>query len=142
MTQLANSMKRRTLAVLVCLLLLGVVATTWIISYPSLKQSQVLVLGHQVSVAIREYVNGHDGAWPKSWDDLKSNLHHDDLAPYPGSFADEIDVDFSADPRFLAQQSPDEFTAIKPRSWVVSDCSDYWELESLIDSLRKWHGPN
>ena len=90
---------------------------------------------------IDEHVTSHDGAWPRSWADLEA------LPPRerPGMFdwpqesakvQQYVAVDFSADPQRLAQQSVDEFDAVRPIG-PYYPFKDYGGIKALIEHVRE-----
>src|SRR5262245_8717790 len=67
---------------------------------------------------IDEHVTSHDGTWPRSWAELETLPPREwAMFAWPQDSAkvqQYAAVDFSADPKQLAQQSIDEFDAVRP----------------------------
>jgi len=81
--------------------------------------------------ATQKYVEGHEGAWPTQWADLKVTNHQ--------RLKDRVKIDFAADPGKLAQDDKLLSAAITP----VSGSSNLVEgqLEGLKIVLMKYHAP-
>ncbi|MEK6237152.1 MAG: hypothetical protein N2C14_20785, partial [Planctomycetales bacterium] len=87
-----------------------------------------------VKQACYQYIEQHDGAWPRSWDDLRKVGPEFD---YEG-LSRNVSVDFDADPRVLASQTPASFKAVQPKE----PCFEHdHHLLQLIDLLKKYHKP-
>ncbi len=97
---------------------------------------------HVTPNVVEAYVNENNGAWPDSWEALKSGpqpvvfLQHDSI-DYEIVLR-KITIDFDADPAQLAQQIPANFTAIRPIN-PVYDYSDDYGIAQLIQTLKKYH---
>lgn len=110
----------------------------------SLVRSHKLVLGRVVTGMVREYVEKNQGKWPRSWHDVATI---DPGEPFNGprsveTMQSRVTIDFEADPTKLAQQPVEEFVAIRPRGAVMDAAyRDYWQVESLLETLRKHHPP-
>jgi hypothetical protein len=107
--------------------------------------SHEAVCGKVLTTWVGDYVDAHDGQWPKQWEDLLETPCRG-----PGSFAADpasalqtlktrCEMDFNVDPKQLAQQSAAEFTAIRPRVNRGVDHRDYWGVNELLETLRKYH---
>jgi hypothetical protein len=90
-----------------------------------------------VILLVDQYIKDRGGEWPARWADLEKAEVPPDAPPRPGSWPevrDQVAIDFKADPAALARQTPEEFTAIRPRG----DCKDYREeVETLLATLRR-----
>jgi hypothetical protein len=122
-------------------LIIAIGAAYWLFVYQPLKRSQVLVLGQQATRCVQNYVDEHEGKWPHSWADLDQELLNFTNAEKLNrtSYEQEILIDFDANPDSLADQAADDFVAIRPYRGFVVSYRDYWEIQNLISTLRKWH---
>jgi hypothetical protein len=86
----------------------------------------------QVHQATGEYIEQSNGQWPRSWNDLRALRPDTDF----DWVAERVKIDFNANPRRIAGQTPGEFTAIVPDQpcFVYDD-----QVQSLIDTLKKYH---
>jgi hypothetical protein len=87
---------------------------------------------------VHDYIVDHEGAWPRSWEDLEGMASREvGMFEWPADKEEVwryVSVDFTADPDVLATQSVREFTAIQP----LGPCYSYDpEIESLLKTLRK-----
>ena len=80
-----------------------------------------------------EFVETNNGDWPASWDDLSSIAPSNDY----DWVEQHIEYDFDANPAELARLTPDRFNAIKNKRRNLDFDS---EIQSLIDTLKKFHG--
>lgn len=78
-----------------------------------------------------EYLRAHNGEWPKSDEDIEKYSKG-----RPG-FSDLVTIDFTADPRALAQQSREEFTAIQLKE---PRYRNWYGFRELFAVLREYHG--
>lgn len=87
---------------------------------------------------VENYVETHDGQWPESWEDLERLPETGEwYEPMNFELAREVaSIDFNADVKELAQQSPEQFTAIKPRKPVLDYRSDP-RVTSLLETIRR-----
>jgi hypothetical protein len=85
----------------------------------------------QVHQATVEYIEQSNGQWPRSWNDLRALRPDTDF----DWVAERVKVDFNADPKRIAGQTPEEFTAIVPDQpiFVYDDM-----VQTLIDVLKKY----
>ena len=78
------------------------------------------------------FVESNNGDWPSSWDDL--------AALQPGIdyewVAQHIEYDFNANPKDLAESTPETFDAIQNKSQYYDFTI---EIQTLIDTLREFH---
>lgn len=89
---------------------------------------------------VREYVVDHQGAWPRSWEDLEQlPAREKGMFRWPLD-AEEVrryvSVDFAAEPDKLATQSVDQFDAIQP----IGPCylyKHYSNVPRLLDAIRQ-----
>jgi len=83
-------------------------------------------------LATIDFVEANDGKWPKSWDDLRSMRPETNFS----WVADHITYDFSADPRAITANTPENFSAIVPAEpcFPISH-----RVEVLLDVLKKYH---
>ena len=128
------------LAILMCLAFAGFAAYR---GQQSLVHSHTLVTGRVATGMVQEYVETHDGRWPTSWEALATvdpgePWNHDSPRISP-SIPQRVVIDFAADPAQLARQSKAEFTAIRPAKASPGDHRDYWQIETLLETLRKHH---
>lgn len=89
---------------------------------------------------VREYVIDHQGAWPRSWEDLE-RLPPRQRAMFQWPADSEavqryVSVDFRADPKKLATESLEQFVAIQPRG-PCYPYNHYPEIAELLDAIRK-----
>jgi hypothetical protein len=89
--------------------------------------------------AVAEYLDKHNGAWPRSWKELEQSSSQMGEAYRFAGGSDKIQefvaFDFNADPDRLAQQTDDEFAAIKP---VGPRFESYRiEVPFLLETLRR-----
>jgi hypothetical protein len=94
---------------------------------------------------VTAHVRAHHGKWPRSWSDLERQ-HPEGryLFRWPEDVAtvrEYVTVDFEADPVVVAQQSKDEFAAVRP----VGPSFSYrgrWQLEALLAAVREFQAPS
>jgi hypothetical protein len=89
---------------------------------------------------LHDHVTLHDGKWPRGWSDLE------DLRPrrwamfhWPEDSSrvqQYVQVDFSADPQRIAEQSVEEFDAVRPIGPYYS-FKDRGGVEALLKTLRE-----
>ncbi len=114
---------RRVLRMLLLFLLVGAVIAAGCIYVgvsTSVHAEKALHATNEVCNLMTEYVQQHNGAWPRSWHEFEQLS----LPPNKYSFyhwpedskrlQEFVAIDFAADPEQLAKQSVDEFDAIKP----------------------------
>jgi hypothetical protein len=91
---------------------------------------QAFFNAHQATL---DYIQQNDGKWPKSWEDLRAVRPESDFE----WVAEHVSFDFSADPKQIATQTPNTFTAIVPDKpcYFIDD-----EVQQLIDVLAKHYG--
>jgi hypothetical protein len=113
-----------------------------------LVRSHQMVMGRVATEMVTEYVEEHEGEWPRSWHDVATI---DPGPPFnePGrksiveTMQSRLIIDFQADPATLAQQPVEEFVAIRPRGADMELAyRDYWNVKSLLETLRKHHPPS
>jgi hypothetical protein len=128
------------LAILTCLAFAGFAAYQ---GQLALVHSHTLVTGRVATDMVQKYVETHNGRWPSSWEALATvnpgepwNHSSPQISP---SIQQRVAIDFAADPAQLARQSKAEFTAIRPAKAPPGDYRDYWQIESLLGTLRKYH---
>jgi hypothetical protein len=122
-------------AAVVCLAIVAIAAAY--VARDSLLRSQAAVMGKYATSAVCEYVAEHDGDWPSQWSDLEPHM--------PDQFSVEsiakiIAIDFHADPKRLARQSVDQFTAIRPAGCYGAsywDLKEYWGVPRLLELLDR-----
>jgi hypothetical protein len=102
----------------------------------SLVHSHTAVTGRIATGLVKDYVETHEGRWPRSWEDLAKMERDTEWIPV---IKQRVVIDFAADPARLARQQKDEFTAIRPVKAPFGSYNDYWETESLLETLRKHH---
>jgi hypothetical protein len=107
----------------------------------SLVRSHTLVMGRFATDMTRQYVDQHNGQWPRSWEDLDTIEPPIANGSPINSFRQRLHFDFDADPAQLARQKASEFTAIRPIGWLSPEYRDYWQVEALLETLRKHHPP-
>jgi hypothetical protein len=137
--------KRRGLQILLCLVLVVIAGVGWCL-YQAIDTAfhaeMALHATNEACDLTNRYVLEHDGAWPRSWDDLKQiNCPPGtyNVFPWPESSAriqQFVTIDFAADPDQLAKQSVDEFEAIKPIG-PYFHYKIYGFVSSLLESLQK-----
>lgn len=90
---------------------------------------------------IDEHVTSHDGTWPRSWAELEALPPRD----RPGMFTwpqdskrvqQYVAVNFSADHERLAQQSVDEFDAVRPIGPYYA-FKDRGGVKALLEHIRQ-----
>jgi hypothetical protein len=80
-----------------------------------------------------DYVASHNGKWPESWQSLEKlpsyrPFHH---------LQEMVIIDFDADLKVLAEQSAEQFTAIRPQG----DCFPYkhrYQVEKLLATIKEY----
>ncbi len=123
-------------------LLGGAVAVYY--GYRAIKATQDAYAVEWVAGMVIEYMETHDGAWPRNWEDLRTPYETcAQRAGGPWSFEklrDRVDVDWGADPAQLAT-APDigaepPFKVI----WLRSGRQTHWESQEpnrmILDYLR------
>ncbi|MCO6044433.1 hypothetical protein NG895_11000 [Aeoliella sp. ICT_H6.2] len=87
---------------------------------------------------IKQHVETHDGAWPGSWADLeKITPPRSSIYEWPADLQQvqqRVEVDFAADPRQIAQQTPEEFKAVLPIGYYYT-YKDKGSVQALIDAV-------
>ncbi len=83
------------------------------------------------------------GEWPRSWDEIRACLKEQTISDRTEEELVEmvqayIAIDFQADARVIAGQTVKEFDSIRTLGKRGVDCRDYWQVETLIDSLQIW----
>jgi hypothetical protein len=89
-----------------------------------------------------EYVAQHDGEWPRTWADLEQLPPKQNMFEWPTDSREVqkyVTVDFAADPKRLAQQTPAEFDAVRPIG-PYYPFEDRWQMKALIKTIRE-HQP-
>lgn len=91
---------------------------------------------------VREYVVDHQGAWPRSWQDLERLSPRDRaMFQWPEDAEDVrryVSVDFGAHPHQLATESVEQFVAIQPQGpCYVYNYTHYPEIAKLLDAIRQ-----
>ena len=91
---------------------------------------------------VDHYLDCHNGKWPESWEDLESIPFDYVFGKYrwPAD-SDELQarvtIDFDVDIHLLANQSWEEFTAIRP----IGPSYNYKRWASgLLERVQKYHG--
>ena len=107
----------------------------------SLVRSHTRLLGRTAIDMTREYVDKHNGKWPRSWEELETIENPLTNGSPINVFRQRLHFDFDADPAKLARQQASEFTAIRPIMAMSPEYRDYWQVESLLETLRKHHPP-
>ena len=85
-----------------------------------------------VAGLVNDYMDAHDGAWPRGWDDLRRTYEASN-PPNPEHLADlqaRVAVDWGADPRLLKAARP---TGDKPPFkviWLRDGSSAHWSGQS------------
>lgn len=104
----------------------------------ALIHSHTLAMGRFATGMVQDFVETHDGRWPRSWEELAKNQNPPQISP---SLRQRVIIDFDADPAALARQRNEEFIAISPVQPPSATYRDYWQIESLLETLRKYHPP-
>lgn len=107
----------------------------------SLHAEHVLHAAMLTVELIDEHVTTHDGAWPRSWADLEALPPHErrGMFEWPRDSVkvkQYVTVDFSADPQRLAEQSVEEFDAVRPIGPYYA-FKDYGGVKALIEHVRE-----
>ena len=120
-------------AALVCVVAAGVgfVMSVYRIAIDAEDSLQAFFKAYNPTI---EFVEANNGAWPKSWDDLSAIAPNNDYE----WVAQHVEYDFDADPAELARLTPGMFNAIKNKKRYYDFCL---EIETLIDTLKRFHGP-
>jgi hypothetical protein len=97
----------------------GVVAVVLVVSLVLRHVSRVVDTAYSVSNVgemVVVHLDTHDGQWPKNWEDLReaAKLWLDREVVDIGPWRDQIEVDFSADPRQLSATPFDPATQERP----------------------------
>jgi len=95
-----------------------------------------------------DYMEAHDGAWPRGWDDLRPQFEDNKgrVGWTYDRFQDRIGVDFTADPDRLRNESLESrsvtFRVIWPKSWFAATvggdpnqrlCDYFRRKEGIVD---------
>lgn len=119
----------RAVVAIAGVILIAIIVTVISVIQYSTEAEANLHAFFRVHRACCQFVQKNTGAWPSSWDDLRRIDPETDFA----SVAKRVSFDFEADPKTLATQTPESFTAIVPNS----PCYVYdSEIQSLISLLR------
>jgi hypothetical protein len=89
---------------------------------------------------LNEYVALHDGEWPASWTDLEALRPDDRTSMYDWpedsrKVQEYVEIDFTANSKLLAEQSIDDFGAVRSIG-PYYPWKDYYEVENLLNSLK------
>jgi len=103
---------------------------------PREARARLAHMRHVLAV-VAHYVRQHQGAWPRSWEEIEKTPVPPEAPPRLGAWPDvrhHVKVDFQVDPRKLLQTGPDQFQAISPRG----RCGDYREdVQRLLEAIRE-----
>jgi L-rhamnose mutarotase len=87
-----------------------------------------------------EYVDTHEGTWPKSWQDLESTSPEEwAMFSWPQDSKEiqkYVEIDFNADLKRLIEQNPGEFDAVRPIG-PYYPFQDHGRVEMLLETIRK-----
>lgn len=92
-----------------------------------------------------DYLETHDGAWPRSWDDLQPQFDADKgrVGWTYDRFQDRIGINFDADPDLLRRESLESrsatFCVVWPKSWFAANVGDD-PNQRLCDYFRRKAG--
>lgn len=86
--------------------------------------------------ACHSYVDEHEGAWPRSWEDIDPYVR-DGRAHITRP---RVTIDFDADPAILATQDSSSFTGIQPNLPIYDAYQSF--VDALIETLKQHHSPN
>jgi hypothetical protein len=115
----------------------GVLFGIWrLYQAPREAQARLAHMRHVLAV-VAQYVRQHQGAWPRSWEEIEKTPVPPDAPPRLGTWPDvrnHVKVDFQVNPRKLLLAGSDQFQAISPRG----RCGDYREdVQRLLEALRE-----
>jgi len=103
---------------------------------PREAQARLAHIRHVLAV-VAQYVRQHQGAWPRSWEEIEKTPVPPEAPRRLGAWPEvrhHVKVDFQVDPRKLLQAGPDQFQAISPRG----RCGDYREdVQQLLEAIRE-----
>src|SRR5262245_49347910 len=90
---------------------------------------------------LNDYESRHPGQWPRSWTDLEKLPKRESggMFEWPKDSAEVqryVSIDFSADPRRLAEQSVNDFDSVRPIG-PYYEFKDYGSVAALLNSFRK-----
>ncbi len=87
-----------------------------------------------------EYVDQHDGQWPRGWAELEGLPRREwAMFEWPKDSREVqryVTVDFAADPKRLAKQSVDEFDAVRPVG-PYYPFKEHGSMAALLSTIRK-----
>ena len=129
-----NASRRRYYLIgAVVVLVLAAVATPFVLAVrAALKMEEMLLAFTYTYQATLVHIHETDGQWPKSWKELQEAKQDIDF----NWVSSKIAMDFEADPKTLAQQSSESFTAIAPKGRCFDVSS---KVDTLIRALKHYH---
>jgi hypothetical protein len=131
----------------ICVAVLALVAIGFWCAYNALSGSlhaeKALHATQLTFEAVEDYVRQHDGAWPRSWNELeRSSPQTSDAYSWAGGsnkIQEFVSVDFNANPDQLAKQAVAKFQAIKPVGPYYDNYTDH--IPYLLEALRATRRP-
>lgn len=88
---------------------------------------------------LTDYVQQHEGQWPRSWSDLEDLPPREKVYKWPADslvVQQYVTVDFSTDPQRLAKLNSAEFDAVRPIG-PYYPFNDYGAVEALLTAIRE-----
>ncbi|MCS7304755.1 MAG: hypothetical protein NZ602_06585 [Thermoguttaceae bacterium] len=104
---------------------------------PREAEARFVHMRHVLAV-LTEYVRQHQGAWPRSWEEIEKTPVPPDAPPRHGAWPDvraHVKVDFNVDPRKLLQNGPDQFYAVSPKGRCSGDYRE--DVQRLLEAIRE-----
>jgi hypothetical protein len=99
-----------------------------------------------MSRVVAVYAAANRGEWPKMWDSLKMAAIQDNYARegamkhwevFRDDMARRVRIDFHADPKAIARQTPETFTAMSPIGEVSESPTKHWQ--HVIDAVKPYY---
>ena len=111
----------------------------------AMRMHEAEVRSHTVSQtceAIAAYMNDNEGRWPSRWEDLIDVYPQPawSVEQWPEDFAlvqQQVEVDFTTDPKSLRDQTPDSFIAVTPKGDTYITVVD-GGYALIIETSRKY----
>lgn len=104
---------------------------------PREARARLAHMRHVLAV-VTQYVREHQGAWPRSWEEIEKTQVPADAPPRQGAWPEvraHVKVNFQVDPRRLVEAGVDQFQAISPRGPCAGDYRE--EVQRLLEAIRE-----
>ncbi len=141
-----NRIRKAVVIVAVASTLAGIIYFGVIAFHVAKRMSDTEVRSHtlvQVCDAVGTYMDENDGRWPQSWEGLATiQTPPRGIYTWPDEIQlirEEIEIDFTANPAELTDETRDTFSAIQPLGDVYAFAP--YGYEALIDTIHNHYPP-